>query len=190
MSTSTTAVTSSKTETFARRKARTLVGWMPEHEGALWIAGRQLAATPDPAHLVICQAARAVVSKRPVGCDQTNIFQQLPSTLDSHIAMLRAHPRSAQVLAEAGEPRLVNIQQVCAAQPTIHVEDAIARVGHLDPGDLVGLAQVTLPLHVPVQLPYMFDHTKNAWILSSPNPNLRIAGPFTAEVQLILSTFR
>jgi hypothetical protein len=39
---------------FAKRKARALIGWLTEQEGALWIAGREMQATPDPAHIARC----------------------------------------------------------------------------------------------------------------------------------------
>lgn len=183
MSTSTTAVTSSKAPGFARRKSRTLVGWLSEQEGALWLSGRQITQAPDPTHLAICQVARSAVSNRLVGCDQTNIFQPLPNTLDSHIAALRAHPKTAQVLAEAGDPRIVDLRKVCAAQPTIHVEDAAVRVSRIEPNDIVSIAEVTLPLHCLTEMPVTFDPNKNAWLLSSPNPNLRVTGHFGGEVQ-------
>jgi hypothetical protein len=32
-------------------------------------------------------------------------------------------------------------------------------------------------------MPFMFDQVRNAWVLSSPNPNLRVAAPFSGEVQ-------
>ena len=165
MSTSTTAVTSSKAPGFARRKSRTLVGWLSEQEGALWLSGRQMTQAPDPTHLAICQVARSAVSNRLVGCDQTNIFQPLPNTLDSYIAALRAYPKTAQVLAEAGDPRIVDLRKVCAAQPTIHVEDAAARVSHLVSSDISSIAEATLPLHCPTEMPVTFDPNKNAWLL-------------------------
>ena len=91
MTTSTTAVSSFKGQTFARRKSRTLVGWLPENEGALWVAGRQMSQAPDPAHIAVCRAAREAVSKRPAGCDQANIFAPLPDALNAHLAALQAH---------------------------------------------------------------------------------------------------
>jgi len=87
-----------------------------------------------------------------------------------------------QVLPEAGEPKLVDLGRVCAAQPQILVEDALRRVAGIDPNDLPALAQVTLPLPAPSQIPAAFDESKNAWILSSPNPNLRVSGHFNAQV--------
>jgi len=64
MSTSTQALVSTPTASFAKRKARTLIGWLSESEGALWIAGREITESPDPAHLATCQRARAAVAAR------------------------------------------------------------------------------------------------------------------------------
>jgi hypothetical protein len=183
MTTSTTAVASSKAPGFARRKSRTLIGWLPEQEGALWLSGRQMANAPNPAHIALCQAARAAVAARPIGCEQTGIFSSLPSSLDAHIANLQGHPKSAQLLAEFGTPQLVDLRKVCAAQPTIHIEDAVARVGNLTATDLQDIAAVTLPLHQAGEFPASFDPIKNAFLLSSPNPNLRISGQFGGELQ-------
>jgi hypothetical protein len=45
------------------------------------------------------------------------------------------------------------------------------------------LASVSLPLPRPSAQPMQFDPTKQAWIISSANPNLRIAGQFRAQLQ-------
>ncbi len=182
MTTTTQAVTASSEPSYARRKARTLIGWLSEQEGALWIAGRQMAQEADPEHIARCRAARAAVELRPEGHSQNNIFQPLPDTLTEHIASLRAAPRTAQILADAGEPRMVDLRLVCAAQPTIYVDDAANRVRDLVATDAPGIAAVTLPLHTPKKMPVGFEPQKNAWVFSSPNPNLRVAGNFSVEV--------
>lgn len=182
MTTTTQAVTASNEPGYARRKARTLIGWLSEQEGALWIAGRQMAQQPDPEHMARCREARAVVELRPEGHAQDNLFQSLPDTLAAHMAALQATPKTAQILAEAGEPRMVDLRLVCAAQPTIYVEDAANRVRGLAATDIPGIAAVTLPLHSPMKMSVVFDPHKNAWLFSSPNPNLRVAGHFNAEL--------
>ena len=161
---------------FAQRRARALIGWLPVNDGALWLAGRQMGQQPNPRHLALCQAARDVVAGRGAGIDQTGVVADLPAVVDGHINALRQDPVGAQVLAEAGEPKLVDLSKVCAAQPQILTEDALRRVEGMGPDDLVPLAQVTLPLPVPPQLPVAFDPTKNSWILSSPNPTSASSG--------------
>lgn len=172
----------SDTPGYAKRRARALIGWLPAAEGAHWLGGRQLAQEPSSAHLALCEAARESVANRPVGVDQSDLFSDLPAEVQAHIAVLLQNTRSAQVLAESGTPRLVDLSRVCAAQPQIHVEDARRRVEDVHATDPLSIARITLPLASDEKLPVAFDQTKNAWILSSPNPNLRVVGHFTGDV--------
>ena len=167
---------------FAQRRARALIGWLPVNDGALWLAGRQLNQQPNLQHVALCEAARQVVAARPAGVDQSGVVADLPTEVKGHVDTLRQDQVGGQILQEAGEPKLIDLSKVCAAQPQILTEDAVRRVAGLTAGDLVGLAQVTIPLPVPPQIPVTFDQTKNAWILSSPNPNLRVVGNFNAQV--------
>jgi hypothetical protein len=163
---------------FAKRKARALIGWLPESEGALWIAGRQVQAQADPANLAVCRAARPRVSDRPEGVDQSGFASAVPPELQQHIAQLRAHPWGAQTLLEAGEPKLVDLRLIIATQPVIHVEDAMKRVNGLTAGDLPAIARITLPIPpaTPELPPVAYDPVKQSHFVSSANPNLRVVG--------------
>jgi hypothetical protein len=86
------------------------------------------------------------------------------------------------MLASSGEPKLVDLSKVCAAQPQIHTEDATRRVEGIGPDDLLSIIRLTLPMPGSETLPVTFDPTKNAWLLSSPNPNLRVVGNFNGPV--------
>lgn len=182
MTTSTQAVIASNAPGYVRRQARTLIGWLSEEEGVLWIAGRQMALEPNQAHIDRCREARNAVENRQEGYIQDNLFSPLPDELHNHIQALRDSPKTAQILAEAGDPQMVDLRRVCAAQPTILVEEAVNRFSNLDMNDILGIAAITLPLHTPTLMPVVFDPHKNAFIFSSPNPNLRVAGNFSAEV--------
>jgi hypothetical protein len=170
---------------YAKRKARALIGWLTEQEGTLWISGRQMQAAPDPAHVARWQQARAAVAARAAGLDQAGVIADLPPALQPHIDALRAHPWGALVLADMGEPRLVDLRRIRAAQPVIHIEEAVKRVEGLTAPDLIGIARVTLPIPpaTPAAPPLMFDPAKNAHIISSANPNLRVLTPFAMPVQ-------
>jgi hypothetical protein len=89
------------------------------------------------------------------------------------------------VLADTGEPKLIDLKRIRAAQPMIHIEEAVKRIEGLAPADLLGIARVTLPVPpaTPEALPLMFDPPKNAYIVSSANPNLRVISQFNAPVQ-------
>jgi hypothetical protein len=137
---------------------------------------------PNPEHIAACEAARQVVAARALGLDQTGIFSDLPPAAAAHIEALRQDPKGAQVLAEFGDLKIVDLTGVCAAQPQIVIEDALKRVEGVAADDMRALASITIPLPVPEPIPLLFDPTKNAWILSSPNPNLRVAGQFNGPV--------
>lgn len=188
MTTPTQPTLGSPTPGFAQRKARALIGWLPPQEGALWLAGRQMGAA-NAEQIAICERARAAVEARPPGIDQTTLFEPLPPELQPHIDALRADPKSAEMLNTSGTPQLVDLTKVCAAQPQIYTEDARRRVEGLTPDALPAIAQVTLPLPSKEVLPVAFDQTKNAWILSSPNPNLRVVGNFSGPVGSGLTGF-
>ena len=170
------------TPTFAKRKARALVGWMSEQEGPLWAAGRDVQAAGRPEHIEVCQHARRLVAARSTGIDQDALTEPLPTELDEHIAALLADAESSQILATAGDLRIVDLTRVCAAQPHILVEDAVRRVDGIAAADLVAIAKLTLPLPAREPIPVTFDPYKNAWLLGSPNPNLRVVGHFSSSV--------
>jgi hypothetical protein len=165
---------------YAKRRARALIGWLAESEGVLWLAGRMLQAVPDPAHLTRCQQARNLVAARQAALDQTNFAVPLPPELQPHIAAVRAQPLGARMIADSGEPMLVDLRRICAVQPVIHIEDAMTRVKGLTATDLLGIAALTLPVPAPTpDLPCAFDDVRQTHIISSANPNLRVAGQFS-----------
>lgn len=167
---------------YTLRKARALIGWLPHKEGALWLAGRQMRQPAESEHLERCKAATDSVAARPPGVDQASLFAELPPSVLPHIEALKANPISARVLANAGKPVLVDLTRICAMQPQIHIEDAVNRTRGLREDDYLAIAKITLPLPVAEPLPLAFDVAKNAWIFSSPNSNLTVAGNFSAPV--------
>jgi len=42
---------------------------------------------------------------------------------------------------------------------------------------------VSLPVPTSDQLPAQFDESRNVWLFTAPNPNLRIVGDFGGQVQ-------
>lgn len=138
---------------------------------------------PNPEHLAACEAARQAVARRAPGVNQAGLFTDLPAAVTPHIEALRQDPKSAQILAESGDPKMVDLTRVCAAQPQIHVEDALRRVAGASANDTLALARIALPLPAVEPMPTAFDQVKNAWIMSSPNPNLRVVGLFNATVE-------
>lgn len=179
----------SKSAPIPMRRARALIGWLPLERGAPLLSGPQAQQGTDPAHLVQCGRARAAVARRSPGVNQSNAFADFPPELQPHIKALEADPTFAGNRDQYGEPRLVDLSRICAAQPQIFIEDAARRVEGVLPGDLTAIAQVTLPLSSTEPLPVGFDQSKQAWLFSSPNPNLRVLGQFNGPVTPGLNGF-
>lgn len=182
MTTATQAVIANNAPGYVRRQARTLIDWLTEEEGTLWIAGRQMVQEQNQEYIDRCRAARDAVESRQEGCNQDNLFSPISNELYEHVQALRDNPKTAQVIAEAGEPQMVDLRRLIAAQPTILAEEAANRVRGLVANDILRIAAITIPLHTTTTMQVIFDQNKNAFIFSSPNPNLRVAGKFGGEV--------
>jgi len=55
---------------------------------------------------------------------------------------------------------------------------SVDRTKGIEATDYVKLAEISLPRFNPTNILVSFDPSKNAWVFSSPNPNLRILSPF------------
>lgn len=185
MAGTTQATVAGATPAFAKRKARALIGWLTEEEGSLWLAGRNPQMASDAAFLNRCRVARATVAGRAPHVD-SNAISQLPAEIDQHVQSLRLNPWGGQIILESGEPALVDLRQVRALQPVIHIEDARKRVAGIGQTDLGALAELTIPIP-PVDPPdpqAIFDQSKQAHLMVSPSPNLRVMGPVTTLLQI------
>lgn len=167
------------TPAFAKRKARVLLGWLTEDEGALFLAERDIGAANDPAIRDTCRRARQAAAARPAVAVQQGIISPLPAGAARHVAALQAHPWGQRFLADVGQPALVDLTRVRAIQPTIHVEDARQRFAGIPAHDIESIAAVTIPVPPtdPPPLNAIFDAAKHAHIMASPSPNLRVLGP-------------
>lgn len=166
-----------------KRPARALIGWMAPEDGALWLAGRQIGHPEREEFIRRTVRAREAVAARSAGVDQSEMFQALPAELDAHIEALKTNDTSANLFHEGFRISLVDLHKVCAIQPLIYTASASDRLAGVDPASVEALAAVSLPIPRPEMMPVQFDPVKNAWIFSSANPNLRIAGHFSGEVQ-------
>jgi hypothetical protein len=167
------------TPKFAKRQARALIGWLPEDEGALWLAGRdRQVAAADAALHDRAREARAAAAARPALPSQQGIMSPLPPEMAAHAAAFQAHPLGSRIIAEAGSPAMIDLTRLRAIQPLVHIEDARKRFDGIDLADVAALATVTIPIPPadPPALQPIFDPTKQAHIIASPNPNLRIMG--------------
>jgi hypothetical protein len=161
---------------------RALIGWMTAAEAVLSLSGRQVAHQNQEEHRVRAERARAAVAARGVGLDQDGIVVAAPPELDAHITALRQNPVSQQYFNEGWQVSVVDLANVCAAQPHIITGQANLRVEQANAEHIDSLAAVSLPLAVGTVSQVVFDPTKNTWIFSSSNPNLRVVGNFHGNV--------
>ncbi len=166
-----------------RRNGRALIGWMPEQEGLFWLAGRQvIQGAPQPDDQARVRGAIRAVAARSPGVDQSAVVSDLPQELGAHVVALQGNPQSVTFFNEGFRVALVNLKKVCALQPHVCTDNIQDRFASADLSSLGGIADLTIPIPSPNGFPVQFDPTKNAFLVSSPNPNLRIVGNFQAPL--------
>jgi hypothetical protein len=113
--------------------------------------------------------------------EQPDVLTPLPEGLHGYVQAWRA----ATPAAAGAEWRceIVDLRQLFAAQPFVFTDHATERVDQLDLDNLEGVAAFTLPHAVPSQIAGQFDFAKQAYVFASPNPNLRILGNWSGQVQ-------
>lgn len=168
--------------TVSQRAARALIGWMAPNEAALAMVGRQMNVTASPEQVERARRAREIVAARRPGVDQSGLTQPIPPELADHEAQLRRSPAAAQLFAEGWRIGLADLRKTCSFQPLVFTENADERTAGLEPTDIRSIARVSLPVPGPTPLPTQFDPVKNAFLFSSTNLNLRVAGNFSGEV--------
>lgn len=178
------AAPSSTTELGGRlhRPARALIGWLPPELAYRLLVSNRGDVQPTEEHRELVRRAHEAVGLRPEGIDQNGTVSGLPPQLEDHVEQLRQSPSAAPLFAESWTVALVDLTQVCAFQPTVFIDSAEDRVRDVHASDLPGIAAITLPLARRVTLPLMFNELQRTWSVVSPNPNLRVAGPFSAQI--------
>ena len=78
---------------------------------------------------------------------------------------------------------MVDLTRVCAIQPSVFVDHASERVRDIDATDVASIAGVSIPILGDAKLPAQFDESRNVWMVTAPNPNLRIIGHFSIPIQ-------
>jgi hypothetical protein len=129
-------------------------------------------------------AARAPIEPEPA------VDPYVPDALAAHVRRLAPTEPAASLLASGWVPRIVDLTQVIAARRTVRA-DPDPRVDALCRDDIAALAAVTLPLPADDRLPISYDARRNAFVIASPNTNLRVTGPaaglgFTVAIEASL----
>lgn len=160
------------------RPARALIGWMRPEDATLTLARRDAGAPAVPEHVERAAAARSEVAGRPSELDQHDLISDPPPELLAHIKLLHGNDQAQSFFDEGWRVAIADLPRVRAMQPSVYIDSAEDRVREVDPSDLASVARVSLPIPQAGELPAAYDQSKQAWLLSSRNPNLRIAGQF------------
>lgn len=154
------------------RPGRALIGWMRDDQAH----GLLQRSMPGPSLAAdVVQRAREAVAARPAGVDQDALITSVPAELAGHVKALEASPAAKPMLDEGWKAALVDLTRVCAFQPAIVSDQALARVQAAANDDLESIAVITLPLTQGEHLPIQYDSIHQAWTVTSANHNLRIA---------------
>jgi hypothetical protein len=165
------------------RPARSLIGWMPAERAERVQHGNRQDVPVSEESRARASSARSAVAARPAGLDQTQVISAAPVELAEHINSLRQHPAVAPYFAEGAVVSLVDLRRVCAVQPNVFIDHSAERVRDVDSEDIRSVGVVWLPIPTKAELPAQWDESKNVWLFSAPNPNLRFLGHFAGEIQ-------
>lgn len=165
------------------RPAKALIGWMTQEEGQLCMAGRQTNKSNNPEFIEKVALARAAVQSRPLGVDQSTLFEEVPAELSSYLEKFRTSEAAKPYFDEGWVVRLADLRKVCALQPVVFWDHAEERANSANPGDISSIAEVTLPIPDKTEIPIQFDPARNTWMITSRNPNLKIVGHFMGPIQ-------
>jgi len=158
------------------RPARALIGWFDPIQIDLLFAGPEL-----PRYQEAALRARTAVGQRVANIEQPNVLSPLPKEAEAYVESWRA----ATPMAAGAEWRcdVADLRRVIAAQPFIFTDHASERVSMLDPQNWESLASFTLPHPRQIATTGQYDLARQAFVFASPDPNLRVLGNWSGQVQ-------
>jgi hypothetical protein len=169
--------------------ARALLGWLPPEHAETLLDSQVDGELSDAQRARISQAL-AAVAERPAGVDQDGLISPLPDELADHVTRLEATAAGARMRAEGWEIAMVDLARVVAIAPSVFTDTAIERAAILDPGDLRGIAELTLPARHPrpigelspgddvLPIHCQYHHRTKTYTITSPNLNLAVISNF------------
>lgn len=164
------------------RPARVPLGWLPAERGELFLASNQTGVELTEAQRARVREAREAVDARHAGIDQTDLVSDLSADLAEHVGRLRATPPGAGMFLEGYDVVMVDLERVVAFQPSVFIDTAAQRVADLDPDDLRSIAELTLPINHTAPVSVQYDELKQAYLVTSPNPNLKVVANFSGPL--------
>ena len=117
---------------------------------------------------------------RAGGIEQDGIIDEDDPAIAEIVHRLQNQPNTAAFWNEGWTVGIVDLSRVCSLQQSVVSQQAEERVSAVGPENAVSVAEVTLPPASTDELPLQFDEQRMAWIISAPNPNLRITGAANA----------
>ena len=171
--------------------ARALLGWLPPEHAETLLDSQADGELSDAQRARINQALAAVAA-RPAGVDQDGLISPIPDELANHVTRLEATPAGARMRAEGWATAMADLARVVAIAPSVFTDTAIERAAILDPGDLRGIAELTLPARHPrpigelspgddvLPIHCQYHHRTKTYTITSPNLNLAVISNFDA----------
>jgi hypothetical protein len=165
------------------RKARVLVGWVSEQEGALWLSGRQQSQINNPTLLAKARLAREEAEKlsgrvKPWESPITDIS----ADLKAYETEWRSSAANAETIKQGWVIKTADLSRICAVQVLVHIEDFGERTKGLSQSDMKSLAVVCVPVPQPLTLNADINQNELAFVISCDNPNLRVVGMYAGPV--------
>jgi len=153
------------------RPGRALIGWMKPDQ-----AHGFLQRVMDPARAAdAVERALQAVAARPAGAEQDALVStSVSAELAAHVSALDASPAAKPMHDEGWKVAVVDLTKVCAFQPAVVSDQALARVQAAGKDDLATIAAITLPLTQGDEVPVQYDPIQKVWTVTSANLNLRI----------------
>jgi hypothetical protein len=165
------------------RPARALIGWMSQQEGQLCLGGRQVQNAQKPEYISKVQTAKTAVQKRPLGVDQSEVLAEVPPELQEYLTTFQSQDAFKPFATEKWLPKIADLRKVCALQPVVFWDHAEERATSANPQEMLSVAKITLPIPDRAEIPLQYEPTRNTWMITSRNPNLKIVGNFSAPIQ-------
>lgn len=155
---------------------KVLIGWTEINPITL-LAGTNIQSV-TPEHHSLIQKAELAKKARSKFVNPTGVIKAPPAELSEYITGFWAQPALQPFIQEGGwSIQVADLKKLCTIQPVVETVKSKQRVANASSTDVVSIAQITLPYdNIVQQVPGAFDAGKNAFVFSSPNPNLRIAG--------------
>lgn len=152
---------------------RVLVGW-PGFDGSILLAGNNPAMVNEE-HRTKCTSAIEALTARAAFPVQENIISDTGADLTDYL--IEFWQQNPNLVQEGWTVKIADLRGVCTIQPQVEIINSKERTNIQTKDNLVEIAKISIPKTSPTQLAGSFDQTKNAFVFSSPNPNLKILAP-------------